>query len=207
MGAAEEAWARFAEQVGGEYVGGRRSLFKFYSWAEDAVTIPVRQWTARLENQSIAVTAHGTVHYTRMRVSFETRDRFWFDAGEHALFSRLWRALGRRGIKTGAAEFDHRFILKSNNERKARIVFSNANVRELLMRGGPSVHLAVLLGVEKGGREYELSFEEEGLIVDVERLHSILRAFAETLDLWCTPAPPNSWSAIPCSSVSVRMSL
>ncbi len=160
----QEAWSRFAVEIGAEFVKGgfRRSSL---------VRARLREWTVTLDTYSVP-SGNSSTTYTRMRAPLQNMDGFQFLIFRTGLISKLDKALGSQDIEIGDAEFDRRFTIQGNNESKVRALFSNQRLRQLVQE-----QRSIRLGV----KDNELRFETQGVIKDIERLKSLIELFKETL--------------------------
>jgi len=181
----EEAWRQFATETGGEFLKADRGLRGLFGGKPDRVLLRLNQWTAVLDTYE-AGDQYTSTTYTRMRAPYVHRDGFRFAVHRKTMLSGLGKLLGMQDIQVGYPDFDPDFIIKANDEFKARELFANARIRQLI-QSQPSIHLELKHG-EGWFRTSlppgvdELYFEEASLITDVARLKSLCDLFGETLN-------------------------
>ena len=177
----EEIWRQLSEKIGARFIEGG-------AWHEDQVVAQVKEWTITLDT-CLQPVGRATVTCTRMRAPYVNRDGFRFAIYRKSLFSGLAKHLGMQDIEIGDSDFDNDFIIKGNDEAKARALFADPTLRQLIARQ-PNVHLEVKddegwfqthfpQGVD------ELYFQVIGVVVDMEQLLSLYELYAETLDQLC----------------------
>jgi hypothetical protein len=161
----DTAWRQVATDLGADFMQG--GLFR-----KSQVIAHIKQWTLTLDTYSVPSGDSNTT-YTRLRAPLENRDGFQFTLFREGLVGKLDKALGMKDIEIGVADFDHDFIVQSNNEAKVRMMLSNARIRQLI-QDQPRIRLMI--------RKDALYFEAQGVIRDVARLRSLFDLFTETLN-------------------------
>jgi hypothetical protein len=101
------------------------------------------------------------------------------------IFSGLGKMLGMEDINIGYEEFDEDFIIKSNNEKKVKLLFANESIRALI-QNQPHINLEIkddegFFKAHFPGRADELYFQVVGVIKDIDRLKELYELFAEVL--------------------------
>lgn len=176
-----EVWQQLAEEVGGEHVAG--------TWKTGSkVQVYVDEWTVTLDTYAVS-TGQSTVIYTRMRAPYVNADGFRFTVYRKSLFSGLGKLFGMQDIVTGFRDFDDAFIIKGNDAKKVRELFSNERIRTLL-EAQSNVHLEVkddegFFGAKFPDGVDELCFHVAGIITDIDRLKALFDLFAEVLHHLC----------------------
>ena len=95
-----------------------------------------------------------------------------------------------RHVEVGYQQFDDDFIIKGNDERKLKRLFSNEAIRELITLQ-PRIHLTVTddercwYGSKFSDGVDELYFDRVGVIKDIGLLKDLFILFAEILDQLC----------------------
>ena len=168
---------RAAQQSGGKGHGraltmtipGWELSVDFYTKTEEVVT------------RDIAMDA--LITHTDIRAHYRRKDFFTFRVERLGIGGRLGRALRLNdgGIRTGDAKFDHRVSVESNDAAKARGLFADRRLRELIL-SQPRVNFEAMPKVGEGGPISELRFAEEGVIDDPRRLEILRELFGRTLD-------------------------
>ena len=129
----------------------------------------------------------GALHLmrTRIRAPYVTRDGFRFWVYHKTRLSGVRKLFGMQDIATGYPEFDGDFVLRANDESKARALFEGWNIHRLLIEN-PTAHLLVK---ENEGRSRppfpetvrELCIEIPHSVTDMEEMTSLCELFAEAL--------------------------
>jgi hypothetical protein len=145
----------------------------------------VNDWIVTIDVHS---TKHGTT-LTRMRAAFINKDGFRFSVYRQDFFSDIAKYFGMQDITIGFADFDRKFVIKSNNEIKAAQLFAQERMRQLI-EANPEVLLEVrddegLLGPAFPADVDELYLHVIGMVTEIERIHSLYDLFAETLNQLC----------------------
>jgi hypothetical protein len=178
----EEIWRQLCQEIGAEFVAGGL-------WKGGKVEAHHQSWTITLDTYAVS-SGHSHQVFTRMRAPFVSLDGFRFTIYRKGLFSELGKRLGMQDIEVGAsAQFDDDFILKANDETKARALFANDEIRRLIAEQ-PKIRLE-LKDDEGAFRQRfpegvdELLFHTHGVIKDVARLRQLFDLFAAVLDELC----------------------
>jgi hypothetical protein len=177
-----EIWASLREQIGGEVVPGS-------FWRGEKLQAQAGEWTVTLDEYIVMVMAGKVpmhIPFTRMRAPFPNPSGFRFSIHEASIFSYVGSLLGMQDIQVGHAEFDDRFVIKSNNEPIIQTVCNSSRFRELAT-AQPKFQLSIQDDDGWFGAKYPpdvdvLGFTVSGSIRDVERLKGIYDVFAETLN-------------------------
>jgi hypothetical protein len=196
-----DVWKQLSDELGAEFTKG--SFFK-----TTRVDARIGKWTITLDTFTVS-TGKTTVVYTRMRAPF-TNDGFRFSIHRKSMFSGVGKLFGMQDIEVGGPkfdsleplfglpsyidpqiiesgdpEFDSDFIIKSNDEAKARLLFKQLKIRELI-RLQPAIELQIK-AKSKSKRQVkkdeidELYFCVTGVIKDLERLKQLFELFSELL--------------------------
>ncbi len=196
-------WKQFSDEIGAEFFKGSffKGLSKVQARIEDAeVTL----------DTFVVSTGKSTVTYTRIRAVFLYGYGFRFTIYRKGFFSGLGKLLGMQDIEvggpkferleplfgtsgyldeqiieSGSPEFDRDFIIKSNDEAKARMIFKQLKIRDLV-NSQPSIFLQIKdtdkrTRARLGSNAEELYFQEVGVIKDPARLRSLFELYAEIL--------------------------
>ncbi|WP_026463040.1 hypothetical protein [Adhaeribacter aquaticus] len=116
---------------------------------------------------------------------FTNRSGFRFAVHEESFFDDLGKMLGMQDISIGYPHFDDKLIIKTNDESRVRTLFTDDNIREVLLSLSDFTFEIVL--PENTGDEtsddsrLELIIEEG--ITDPVRLRQLYRIFFSTLTL------------------------
>ncbi|WP_234123997.1 DUF3137 domain-containing protein [Clostridium hydrogenum] len=173
----KEIWEQLAAEIHANYVPGG-------FWKGDRVEARVDNWMLVLDTYIVS-TGKSTITYTRMRAPFINLNNFYFKIYRSGFFSEIGKLLGMKDVNIGYKKFDDDFVIKSNNEEKAKSLFSNESIRALIEEQ-PSINLQIK-DDEGYFKEHfpkgvdELYFEVTGVIKDIERLKELYELFAEVL--------------------------
>lgn len=177
----KEIWQKLAKEIQADYV-------KKGFWEGARVEAHVDKWTIVLDTYTVQA-GSAPITYTRMRVPFINLDKFYFKISKRGFFSELGKIFRMKDIEIGHEDFDKAFILKSNNEEKAKQLFENKNIRRLIQNQS-KINLEIKddegffkshfpEGVD------ELYFEVSDVIKDIERLKELYELFSEVLKELC----------------------
>ena len=171
-----EVWRKLSEQLGGEMDS---------SWRGDKVHVDHDGWTVTLD--TYVVMANNTpLYFTRMRAPFVNPSGFRFSVKRRSLMSDVAGWLGAQDVEVGEPEFDHQFVVKSNNDARVRELLRDTTLRRQL-EGQASLSLTVKDDEGWFGATFpegvdELYFSVSGVITDIDRLKDLFELFASTLD-------------------------
>lgn len=172
----DDPWRHFSKEIGAKYSGC------------DEVVVTVKNWTITFENRTVSCGQDDICRYTRVSAPHLSKDGFQFKIYRKGVFIKLCEVLGMQGafnelskyfrfevvyMKVGHPEFEHNFIIKSNNEFKVRALFANSLIRQLI-QSQSGIHLQL--------DKYELFFSSNIVINDVARLKSLYDLFKEILN-------------------------
>ncbi len=191
----EAAWKQLATEVGGELIArterGRRFLGRHLQMAVVAkagsspLALDLRmEYGGEYAPNSLV---------TRIRVPYVARDAFSFSIkrvraklSDGAVLHGVARLAGRHKVDPQPLGFDRDFLITADDTDKVRALLADARTRDL-MQSQPSLDIsAARLGWRPFKRSSQrlsvLRFEEEGVIIDVQRLKSLFELFRELLD-------------------------
>ena len=107
---------------------------------------------------------------TRIILPYYSTQNFILDIHENSLVDRIQKIFGSQDLQIGRTDFDKRFIIKSNDEHKAKTILQNQKIRNLIES---DKSLRLLISKNKGiwneelpTNQYELSFYDDGEIKD-----------------------------------------
>ena len=177
----DEVWRQLSEEIGAEFVEGG-------FWKGSKVQAHVGPWTVTLDTYTDR-RRESHVTYTRMRAPYVNPEGFRFTIYRKGFFSDLGKLLGMQDIEVGDPEFDEAFIIKGNDERQVRDLFSDPKIRQMI-QDQPKIRLEVKDSEGWFGPKFpedvdELHFQVVGVIKDVERLKALFDLFAAVLDQLC----------------------
>jgi hypothetical protein len=177
----DEVWRQLCQEIGAEFVEGG-------FWKGNKVQAHGGPWTITLDTYTVS-DGHSSTTYTRMRAPYVNPEGFRFTIYRKSFFSDMGKLLDMQDIEVGDPEFDETFIIKGNDESKARSLFGDPKIRSLV-GAQPQIWLAVQDSEGWFGPQFpenvdELQFQVVGVIVDVERLKALFDLFAAVLDRLC----------------------
>lgn len=177
----KEIWTQLSGEIGARYLEGG-------FWKGDKVEATHGEWKVTLDTYAVS-TGKTTVVYTRMRAPYVNPAGFRFKVYRRGVFSDIGKWFGMQDIEVSHEPFDRDFIIKATDEEKARELFSNPKIRELVA-AQRTIHFEVKDDEGWFGPSFpdgvdELSFVVVGVIKDVERLKLLYELFAETLEHLC----------------------
>lgn len=177
----EEIWRQLSHEIGGQFVDGG-------TWKADKVVAKVGEWTVTLDT-FVVMAGTTPVVCTRMRAPFVNRDGFRFTVYPSNLLTNIAAFAGMQDVSIGDPAFDDEYVVKANDEAKARALLSSRRLRDLV-RAQQSIHLSVKDDEGWFGASFpdgvdELYFQVTGEVKDLERLKLLYELFAETLNRLC----------------------
>lgn len=181
MGHEDAVWSELWEAMGGVYLNRE-------GWRQDKLMVEHGPWLITLDFHT-----HGGYRsqaaYTRFSTAFENPEGFHFKVVPQGLLERVGKLLGLQDVEMGDPAFDKTFLVKSNDEARAREVLDDALLRQFLGEEPEAfVGLVEVHGDRK--KEYpdgvdEVIMEIPGKVVDTERLKRLYMTFARTLSGLC----------------------
>jgi len=134
---------------------------------------------------------------TRIRAPYLARDAFLFSIkrvrarlSDGAVLHGMARLAGRHKIEAADIGFERDFLITANDTAQARALFVDPKLCAMI-QAQPSIDISAARPgwrlFKRGGsqRLSVLRFEEEGVIIDVQRLKSLFELFEEMLDRLC----------------------
>jgi hypothetical protein len=174
----EEIWEQLAEEIGGNFYDGG-------FWLGDSkVRAHVGDWIITLDTYKDRA---GTI-FTRLRAPFVNKDGFVFSVFRENSFEDRHDP-DAQDLEIGQADFDERFVIKSNNLEEVKRLFSDEKIRDLLKKQ-PNVFFSAARESGWYSKDFpegigELLFHARGEIKDLDRLKELYALFGETLDQLC----------------------
>ncbi len=181
-----EIWSQLAQEIGAHYEKG--GFFK-----PARVTLAYRHWKILLDTYSHSFSSGKhtqTIHYTRIRAPFVSKNGLRLKVYRKSIFSRLGKAFGIKSIALGYPCFDDTFIIQGKPENMVRSLLSNELIRELIHN---QKDISFEIKDDEGWwtrKKYPqdvdlLYFQATGVIKDKERLKELFNLFSLTLDELC----------------------
>jgi hypothetical protein len=174
----DPVWQRLADEIGGNFFEGGLSL------GGSKVRARVDGWVVTLDTYR---NEHGTT-VTRIHAPYINASYFAFTLFRQRGYEDKHRS-GHANVLIGLAEFDAVFVIECNDPEKAKELFADDKVRQLLLKQR-EIHLHARHDDGWFSREFpsgmhELSLESRGEITDLARLKELYGLFAETLHQLC----------------------
>ncbi|MDP6360337.1 MAG: DUF3137 domain-containing protein, partial [Planctomycetota bacterium] len=101
-------WKDVADEAKGHFVDGG-------FFGKSKVVFTHGQWSITLDTYTA-----DSAMFTRMRAPYVNQDGFRFDIFFEDFISGIGKRLGAQDIQSGDADFDDRFVIRGNDEEKAR---------------------------------------------------------------------------------------
>ncbi len=173
-----EAWHAVAQALNGHCVEGSRP-------GQDKAIFQHLAWTIVLETYTVN-TGQSSVTYTRARAPYAAKDDLKLTVSRRNFFSRFGMVLGMRTVRIGSQRLDDKYVIRSNNEARARALFNDGDVRALILMQ-PSLRLEVQRPswarrrkLTEGARD--VMVRTTGVIKDPARLENYVRLVAQVLE-------------------------
>ncbi|MBF4693644.1 hypothetical protein [Fusibacter ferrireducens] len=120
---------------------------------------------------------------TRIRTIFKNPHQLNFKIYHEGFFSSIGKMLGMQDILIGDDEFDQRFVVKSNDEKKIKQLLNDYKLKSLLLFGKPiTIETKLKDKCLKSSDESILSYEATGIIKDLDTLENILNIFERFIE-------------------------
>ena len=175
----KEAWNEFAYSIGAEAVDTgafKRGL---------VVRLPYKNWEVVMDTYTVS-TGKGTITYTRVRAVFVRGTEFAFKIFRTSLLTKAANFFGRASAKTGDAEFDAAFTIRSPQESLVQEIFKNEKLKQMLY----SLKRVNFFVKKSRGRketkyvenENEIHYYMTGIIRDIDKLTLIYGIIIDLLN-------------------------
>lgn len=172
-------WQQFAKENGGEYA----------PVIDDRVLIPYKNFIITFDaftNYTISGGSAYKTEYTRGLVEFNASDNFKLLITQQGFLENVGKLFGSQDIQIGDAQFDKRFMVKSNDETKTLLMLSNNSITKSL-EDLKSIRLDITNGEglwnekpEEGN--YMLYYVLDGKITHINQLNILYQLFTNTID-------------------------
>ena len=173
-----QAWHAVAAALDGQCVEGAKPVKDKAVFQHLHSTIVLDTFT--VNNGQTSVT------YTRIRAPFTGSDDFNISVTRRNWFSRFNIVLRSRTIRVGSRRFDEKYVTRTNNEGRARLLLNSSEVRSLIM-AQPSLDLEIRRPswsrrrkLSDGARDVVV--QTTGVVTDPVRLENYVMLVAHTLD-------------------------
>lgn len=183
-----EVWNHLAEEIGGQFWGATPEYIT-RGGVGNTVHLKVERWSIFLEaftDRPLADAGSGS-EYVRMRAPYEDKDGFRFTIHRGHILTGIGKLFGAQDVETGDPAFDDEFVIKSNDEAKARDLFANPRLRQLIQaqpyiffqaRDSEAPPGSPLLGAASTELYFLLRYDQTK---EIARLKALFELFAETL--------------------------
>ncbi|HVG21097.1 MAG TPA: DUF3137 domain-containing protein [Blastocatellia bacterium] len=181
-----KVWTQLAEEIGGQFWGATPEYMNSGGIGH-TVHLKVEQGPVFLEAFTDRAVGEPGSEQVRMRAPYQDKDGFRFTISREHLFTGLGKLFGAQDVETGDPAFDDDFVIKSNDEAKARVLFADPRIRQLL-REQPYVFFQArdseappgspLLGAASTELYFLLRHDQAK---DIARLKALFELFTETL--------------------------
>ncbi|MBO6515536.1 MAG: DUF3137 domain-containing protein [Bacteroidia bacterium] len=173
-----DAWTAVADRMGAEFTEGG-------FWRNDTLCLKRKNWTIYLDT-FMRSTGNSSYPCTRIRAPYISTNNLQFRIYEENILSPVSKWLGLQDIQVGNKKFDHRYMIKGNDEHMIRKLFEPQDIKTLMLdirsmairtkdkEGYFSAHYA-----ENADLIY---FEQKGIINKEETLSALLALFCLLLD-------------------------
>lgn len=121
-------WRQFAEQVGGAF---------HFAMGEYHVTVNHKGFDVRLSSYTHYSTAGNTTYesdYTVGRLFFVSRDGFELLLTKEGWIEKLGKLFGLRELQIHSDEFDRKYLVRSEDETKTRLLLATPNIMESILQ-------------------------------------------------------------------------
>lgn len=154
----------------------------------DRLEVRVSKWRVTLDTDVIS---SGKVSFdiTRMRARYKRLDNFKFMICRKNSFSKMLDSFAKKNMTLGFPEFEHDFIIKSNDYNKVKNLLGNPKIMEI-MESQPFMSFEIIddegqLGKDIAQSMSEISLKAAGVINDSRRLAKLFELFSEVLKQLC----------------------
>ena len=172
-------WQQLCEEIGADFIPGKGFRGK------DAIQAYYKNWVIIIDTYKRG--KRPTV--TRIKAPYVNRDSFHFRIFRRGAVSGIRKRMGLQDVIIGHEDFDRKFIIQGNDERKLKMMFDNELIRHLIdyqRQIDLEVHLDEDWVTDEFGEGVsELYFEVKGIISHLDILHALYELFAEVLNHLC----------------------
>ena len=173
-----EAFQATASELDAMFVAGKRS-------SGDQVHLEHGPWKVILDTYVVS-TGQTTVTYTRARALYVAKNDFTLRISRRNIFTRIAELFGFYGLLVGDRELEHKYKIKSSNDRGARSLMGDRRLRELILVQ-PSLRLEIRRlswgrRRKTGNGVRVVVVQTTGTISESDRLANYIRLVAATLD-------------------------
>lgn len=178
----ESVWRQFASENNGSYVVGVGHHYDSVEIAYSNHQIIFDQYTL----YQVVGSSSYTRTYTRVRWEFKSRDDLQFRLTKQYVVDIIGKVFGTQDIQIGYKSFDRRFLIKGNDEFKVQTLFSNENIKQLIL-AHDDIHLQLM---DKEGVFDEpiqegnsmLYYLSETGVKNIKQLNDLLKLFKTAID-------------------------
>lgn len=174
----KKATAELHEALGGHLVEGKWGSGPF-------LVIPYKTWEIVFD-YFVVSTGKSAITYTRLRTCFKQQQAFEMKLSKEGMFSKIGKALGSQDIEIGDEEFDHAYMVKSNDELLATRLLTNHDIKSRI-DFHKSFHLDIIkknqMGLKCIDGEAGISFLTPHVIKEHDKIKSLFDLFQVILDV------------------------
>ncbi|WP_300662943.1 hypothetical protein [Fluviicola sp.] len=170
-------WKQFSKENSG--------IFRFSSRGY-RLDFPYRNFSITIETYSYYTTPEETSEYVRGVVEFVSTDPFKVLLTRQGFVENISRIFGAQDIQIGEKRFDKDFMIKSNDEAKTRLLFSNDSIAKIVLNNR-TIRLELtdgegLFGEKPREGNTMLYYILEGEIEEIGQLNALSLLFKTMLD-------------------------
>ena len=170
----QDIWQAFADEIGGEYIGG--GIF-----SAKKIIYNNGNWTFLLDTYTVDKTV-----FTRMRAPFVNPEKLFFKIYRHSVFSSIGKAMGMQDIEIGDLGFDEDFILKGNDPKILKLLLEDIRIKNYFQQLR-KVCIEIkendgFFGADFPEGTDELYFRCPGILRDQNQLKTLFDLFALILE-------------------------
>ncbi|NNJ54678.1 MAG: DUF3137 domain-containing protein [Bacteroidia bacterium] len=174
----KEVWTEVSKQLGAQFIDGG-------FWKKDKIRYQHKNWVIEMDTYSTG--GKNSKTYTRLRTCYITLDHFQFRMYEENILSPWSKKLGLQDIQIGIADFDDKYMLKSNNiETQTHKLLKSTSIRELI-KSVDGIRLSIQdyegFFFSKSPSNLQLIyFEERGILKNKQKITNLFALFCLILD-------------------------
>ena len=135
MSARKKAWQEFSSEIEATYVKG--GIFK-----SERIDAAFQNWQIVYDYHTFVVGPIPFI-YTRIRTPFKAKSEFKFHIFKKSFVNKIGESLGKSDadVQTGDSRFDEVFVVRTSDAEKAKKLFSDENLRNLLLEKAAKIDL------------------------------------------------------------------
>ncbi len=184
----DDVWNQLAKEIGGQFLNATTD-YAYLGGIGATVHLKVEEWSIGLEayKQPSNEEDRFLPEIIRMRAPYNDKDSFRFEVSRKTLLSGLGKFFGMQDTEIDDPAFDKEFIIKCNDDAKARALFANLKIKQILQSQpyvlfqngeGGSLPGSTLLNTANTELRFLLRYDQAD---DRALLKSLFELFSETL--------------------------